>query len=89
MWVDLYDYATRVEWLGIGVWGNRISAPHWTAEEISAAFRIILGKEATATSIRERASELGMISKRDRGRFVAAREIAKQARLMSVQNESF
>lgn len=87
MWVDLYDYATRVEWLGIGVWGNKISAPYWTAEEISAAFKRVLGNETTASSIRQKAFELGRISKKDPGRFVAAREIAKQARSVSHRSE--
>lgn len=81
MWVDLYDYATRVEWLGIGVWGNRVSAPYWTAEELGAAFEKVLGGGKAATAMREKAAELGRISKRNPGRIVAARELAKQARL--------
>jgi UDP:flavonoid glycosyltransferase YjiC (YdhE family) len=81
MWVDLYDYATRVEWLGIGVWGNQKSAPYWTADELGVAFQKVLGDGATAKSIRKKAAELGRLSKRDPGRFVAARELAKQARL--------
>jgi UDP:flavonoid glycosyltransferase YjiC (YdhE family) len=81
MWVDLYDYATRAELLGIGVWGNQKSAPYWTAEELSVSFQKVLGDGETATAIREKAAELGRISKRDPGRFVAARELAKQARL--------
>lgn len=28
MWVDLYDYAVRVEYLGVGVWGSRDAAPY-------------------------------------------------------------
>jgi UDP:flavonoid glycosyltransferase YjiC (YdhE family) len=80
MWVDLYDYATRVEWLGIGVWGNRKSAPYWTAEELGTAFRTALLDGETAIPMREKAAELGKISQRDPGRKVAARELAKQAR---------
>lgn len=81
MWVDLYDYATRVEWLGIGVWANQKSAPYWTTEELRNAFQKVIGDGKTATSIREKAAELGRISKRELGRSVAARELAKQARL--------
>lgn len=81
MWVDLYDYATRAELLGIGVWGNKKSAPYWTAEELGIAFQKVLGDGKTATSIREKAADLGRVSKKDPGRFVAARELAKHARL--------
>ncbi|KAL5353704.1 hypothetical protein ACLOAV_001744 [Pseudogymnoascus australis] len=82
MWVDLYDYATRAEFLGIGVWGNKNSAPYWTAEELGIAFQRVLGDGETATSIRKKAADLGGVSKKDPGRFVAARELAKHARLI-------
>jgi hypothetical protein len=80
LWLDLYDYATRVEWLGIGVWGNKNSAPGLTATELTAAFEKVMGNSSEAGLRREKAEELGMLCKREPGRTKAAREIAKLAR---------
>ena len=79
MWVDLYDFATRVEYLGIGVWGNPKSAPNWTAEELGTAFLKVLGDSDASTSMRKRAQELGKTYQSKPGRNTAAREIAKLA----------
>jgi UDP:flavonoid glycosyltransferase YjiC (YdhE family) len=81
MWVDLYDYATRVEWLGIGVWGNKASAPNWTAEELSDAFLKVLGNDTEAISMRERAKELGELFQSKPGSVCAAEELVKLAKL--------
>jgi hypothetical protein len=79
MWVDLYDFAVRAEFLGIGVWGNEKSAPNWTAEELGDAFLRVLGDSEEAMTIRRKAHELGQISQKEPGRVRAAREIAKLA----------
>ena len=80
MWVDLYDFAVRAEFLGIGVWGNEKSAPNWTAEELGESFLRVLGDGHGAASIRQKARELGWISQKDPGRIRAAWEISKLAR---------
>lgn len=77
--MDLYDYATRVEWLGIGVWGNEKSAPNWTAEELGNAFLKAFGDDEAAVSMRKKAGELGRFSQSSPGRVTSAREIAKLA----------
>ncbi len=77
--MDLYDYATRVEWLGIGVWGSKNSAPSWTAEELSASFLKVVGNGTEAAAIRQKARELGEIAKASPGRIRAAEEIARWA----------
>ena len=79
MWVDLYDYAVRAEFLGIGVWGNREAAPCWKAEELGTAFLRVLGDGDEAVTIRKKAHELGRASQKEPGRVRAAREIAKLA----------
>jgi hypothetical protein len=66
MWADLYDYATRVEYLGIGVFGSPKSAPNWTTEEVGNAFLRVLDGGEESMSIKEK--------------FTAAREIANLAR---------
>lgn len=47
MWIDTYDFATRVEWLGIGVWGSRTAAPRVKAPELGGALvRVIDSSES-------------------------------------------
>lgn len=36
-WTDCYDFANRVELLGIGRWGNKKVKPRWTEDELSEA----------------------------------------------------
>ena len=80
MWADLYDYATRVEYLGIGVFGSPKSAPNWTTEEVGNAFLRVLDGGEESMSIKEKARALGEVARKAGGRFTAAREIAKLAR---------
>jgi len=84
MWADCYDYATRAEYLGIGVWGNEKAAPYWTSDELGVAFSKVLGNGAQAVSIRAKAEALGKERQKNPGRIVAAREVAKLARLGGV-----
>jgi UDP:flavonoid glycosyltransferase YjiC (YdhE family) len=79
MWVDLYEFATRAEFLGIGVWGNKRSAPNWTAEELTNSFLRVLDDGEEAVAIREKAYELGKIAQKEPGRLRAGKEIAKLA----------
>jgi UDP:flavonoid glycosyltransferase YjiC (YdhE family) len=81
MWVDLYDYATRVEHLGIGVWANKATAPDWTAEELSNAFLKVLADDEAARAMREKAKQLGDLFQGNSGRVCAAEELAKLAKL--------
>lgn len=80
LWTDTYDFATRVEWLGIDLWGNKKSAPNWTAAELNDAFEKVMGNSGEAKLRRKKAEELGMLAKRELGRIKAARKIAKLAR---------
>ncbi|KAF4591727.1 glycosyltransferase family 1 [Ophiocordyceps camponoti-floridani] len=41
-WTDTYDYAERVELLGIGRLGNRSTMPRWTATELAEALTDVL-----------------------------------------------
>ena len=36
-WTDCYDFANRVELLGIGRWGNKKAKPRWSEDELSEA----------------------------------------------------
>ncbi|RDW90305.1 glycosyltransferase [Aspergillus mulundensis] len=37
VWLDTYDFAARVEYLGVGVRGNKKAAPHLEGEELGTA----------------------------------------------------
>ncbi|KAF6802332.1 udp-glucoronosyl and udp-glucosyl transferase family protein [Colletotrichum musicola] len=74
VWADTYDFAHRAEYLGIGRWGSRRSAPGVEAKEFGAALlRVLIGPEAEG--IRTRAKEIAELRLRGEGRDVAARHI--------------
>lgn len=37
VWTDCFDYANRVEMLGIGRWGSKDAKPRWEAKELALA----------------------------------------------------
>lgn len=87
MWYDTFDYATRVEYLGIGTYGNRdighscvvdndnYVAPNLVdAEEFGAALLRTVGrKKGDAQAIAEKAAQLGEICRKTGGRIESAR----------------
>jgi UDP:flavonoid glycosyltransferase YjiC (YdhE family) len=48
-WLDTYDCATRVEWLGIGLNGSRTAAPGVEAREFSKVLLDVLADEEIRT----------------------------------------
>ncbi|KFX94668.1 hypothetical protein O988_06165 [Pseudogymnoascus sp. VKM F-3808] len=75
MWVDLYDFATRVEYLGIGLWPTKSSAPSWNATELGAAMVRIVEDSEESRAMRRRAEELKELCRKNQGRKVAAERI--------------
>ncbi|ODN75856.1 hypothetical protein L202_05848 [Cryptococcus amylolentus CBS 6039] len=76
-WVDCYDFATRLEYLGNGAWGNKGSAPGCDTKTLTKALLKVIGATpdaAEATKIWERAAELKEIVT-DGGRRIG-REVA-------------
>lgn len=71
-WLDTYDCATRVEWLGIGVHGSRKAAPGIDAEELSHALETALGDK----NIHAKAAAMRDICKTTEGRVLAHDRIA-------------
>lgn len=72
MWYDTYDFATRVEWLGIGVWGNRSVAPRVDGTELGEALvRVVASDESVGMFLE--AQEIA--SKMGEGRVVACEKI--------------
>ncbi|KAJ5917833.1 hypothetical protein N7454_010208 [Penicillium verhagenii] len=71
-WLDTYDCATRVEWLGIGVHGSRKAAPGINAAEFSQALEAILCDK----TIQAKAANMRDICKTTEGRILAHDRIA-------------
>ncbi|KAK2051474.1 family 1 glycosyltransferase [Colletotrichum caudatum] len=78
VWADTYDFAHRAEFLGIGKFGNRKSAPmHETIELGAALQQVIIGERAKG--FQERAQHIAALRlERGEGRDVAARYILKE-----------
>ena len=79
MWADTYDYANLVEWLGIGAWANRETAPFVTGKELGEKLVRVCGEAGEAVAMRDKAKQFSEIYHRNPGRETAAREIARLA----------
>lgn len=77
-WADCYDWAMRLEYLGVGLWGSREGCPDWTAEELGAAIeRVVLGPDAA--TMQAKADELSRVCKaRESGRDIAAKALLSE-----------
>lgn len=83
-WADLYDFASLVENLKIGVWGCRATSPSWTTECIQEAILLVLKdsllKNSSDSSCMARnAATFGDLARKTVGRDVAAKEVARLA----------
>ncbi|TVY46445.1 Glycosyltransferase sdnJ [Lachnellula occidentalis] len=74
-WLDTFEFANRVEYLGIGIYGSRSAAPRIEAGELSRALSRVLGDGKEASSMRYKAKELAEISGRVGGRVKACEKI--------------
>lgn len=79
-WFDNYDMANRAEWLGVGVWANRRTAPDENAEELAAGILHILEDTPKAAEIRENCAKFATLSQAAGGRKLAADKIGEYAR---------
>ncbi|KAK0645433.1 hypothetical protein B0T16DRAFT_411164 [Cercophora newfieldiana] len=60
VWLDTYDFATRVEYLDIGVWANRTRAPEIKGEDLAEALELV-SSGAAAERLRTNARKLANI----------------------------
>ncbi|KAF5689296.1 UDP-glycosyltransferase 84B2 [Fusarium circinatum] len=73
-WTDCYDFANRVELLGIGRWANKEAKPRWRENELAEALlEILFGPESAG--MRKRAEEVASRHPEWEGRQMAAQEI--------------
>jgi len=77
-WIDTYEYVTKVEYLGIGIYGNKKVAPIVEKEEFGNALLEIVGdKKGAETRFGAKAKELGAICKSSGGRKRVAEMISE------------
>jgi len=72
-WLDTYDCATRVEWLGIGINGSRASAPGIDAMEFAEAMIRVLGD----ASMRLKSNAMKNLCSKTEGRVMAHDQIVE------------
>jgi UDP:flavonoid glycosyltransferase YjiC (YdhE family) len=70
-WLDTLEFANRVEWLGIGVYGSRSATPSVEGQELSQALLKVLGDGVEATQTKEKAKQLAAVSGKVGGRKAA------------------
>ncbi|PYH87698.1 DAGAT-domain-containing protein, partial [Aspergillus ellipticus CBS 707.79] len=75
-WQDCYENAVRTEWLNIGVYANKTSAPGVGAIELSNALQKVVGNP----TYQAKAFELSTLCRQKEGRVVGADKIAELAR---------
>ncbi|KAF4966991.1 hypothetical protein FSARC_5399 [Fusarium sarcochroum] len=82
LWADLYNYAALAETAGVGVWGCKATTPGWTSDCLATALLQLVDGGQVSVSLTRHAKELGdKVKAGDKGRDIAAREIAKLAYL--------
>ncbi|KAL2808805.1 hypothetical protein BJX63DRAFT_424316 [Aspergillus granulosus] len=57
VWYDTYDFAQRVEYLGVGLWGSKTSAPAINGPELGEALIRVLHSEESS-SMQEKAKSI-------------------------------
>lgn len=72
-WTDCYDYAQRVEVLGIGRLGSRKAKPLWTAEELGSVLSDVLLGKSTDSILRKAKAMAAVCKGRGDGAANAAR----------------
>lgn len=78
LWFDCYNIASTAEYLGIGIWAGRDTAPIWNSDTISdGILRALNGEEGKR--MREKSAALSKITRSYGGREAAAAEIARLA----------
>lgn len=74
VWYDTYEYAARVEYFGVGVWGTKQTAPAINGLELGDAFLRILHGEESST-IQEKAKAIASKFGPVEGRVVACEKL--------------
>ncbi|KAG9316542.1 glycosyltransferase family 1 protein [Chiua virens] len=79
VWFDTFDYACRVEYLNIGLFGNKTCAPDVQAEEFGTALVRVTGHSQEAVALRASAQRLREVCRaKGSGRELASAAILKE-----------
>jgi UDP:flavonoid glycosyltransferase YjiC (YdhE family) len=76
VWIDTYDFAIRVEYLGIGIWGNRVSAPYAEGLELSQALVQVVDGDDSAAML-AKAKQIAVPFQNRPGRHVAYEKVVE------------
>jgi UDP:flavonoid glycosyltransferase YjiC (YdhE family) len=75
--MDTFDFANRVEYLGIGVYGSRNTSPRVEAVELSKALMRVMGHGKEASLMKTKARKLAEIIGQVGGRVRACDKIVE------------
>ncbi|EWC44944.1 hypothetical protein DRE_01003 [Drechslerella stenobrocha 248] len=87
-WFDNYDMASRAEWLGVGVWASRRTAPDENAEELAAGILAVLEDTPRAAEIKSNCLKYKTVAQLSGGRKQAADKIGEYARAYEAQRSN-
>jgi UDP:flavonoid glycosyltransferase YjiC (YdhE family) len=77
-WLDLYDYAVRVEWLGHGIYGNKGHAAKIDARQLADAFVRVLS-DVEGKAMKKKAIQIAEACQRGGGVEMVAATLLKAA----------
>ncbi|KAK4225652.1 hypothetical protein QBC38DRAFT_482415 [Podospora fimiseda] len=83
VWFDCYDFASRVEVLGVGKWGNRRAMPRSSTQELGAALVNVVLEQNLEYKVK--ASKLAKLCAKAPGAEVAAAAILSEYRRTGMQ----
>lgn len=86
VWYDTYDFANRVEYLGIGLWASKATAPFVNADEFSQAVMAVVDQGEEGRRRRVRARELGEICQKAGGREKACAKLIELIGLEQIKS---
>ncbi|KAL7951336.1 hypothetical protein V8C42DRAFT_303788 [Trichoderma barbatum] len=78
LWADHYNYAQTAEYLGVGIWPNKKTAPDWEVAGLTEGFLEALSGNKSVT-MRQNAQALGHKGREYGGRKMAAQLVAEMA----------
>ena len=88
-WFDTYEFAARVEYLGIGIYGSKKSksAPEADGAELGEALLAVTTDSEASRAMKKKAKDLAKLSNAYGGRSKAASKILEKCRIKSSDME--
>lgn len=78
LWADHYNYAQTAEYLNVGIWPNKKTAPEWEVAGLTEAFLEALSGNKSVT-MRQNAEAIAHKGHEYGGRKLAAQLVAEMA----------